>query len=617
MRGHARMTSMGTIAMSNMGIRAVQAALVVALAGCIASKQYTLKLDATAPHNNQICERASDQPAAAPPACRPVTAATLDGASTLAVELDNADPARTYTAHIEQSTLSAAGTTPQAVIAEVINRFGSIVKTVAGVDSPAGGLLESDAAAKLEHGLRAVGMTEIAGTLVSLRDAARPPAGDPFVVDATWIVKADTGMKFRTAKEVIARDHNKDLPLFGSAWSLPPGRDRPLGREVLDQLVAKGFDAKTVDGELVRHIIDVCSEFGAEPYDGKATPWQDYLETVKFDSLRGPDVLNDIGVDAGKLYEFMRGKDATVLGLLREARTAAKKAFESGGRPTPAQQVIHLLYATSALYSDATVCTQNIDFAATLTTDIALARKLTAARATAARIVAAARVGRDLFHAFIDPMVTRAVIDALRAGGGSHVTFGAVSLKPGTVNVHVSDGGTPAKQVASYEFRVATAGAIAISIGPMVGMCSTCYETMAEEIRPGDGAVPEARILRRDQRGLGVAVATMVQVPLVARSWFEFGPTIGYPISEINGTSRAVLAGVSLGHRAGVSLSLGVHLFGTRRLKDGYQNLEVIDTSQPGLTALTTESVTTPTYAAAFFMSLNISTALLGRAGAE
>jgi hypothetical protein len=607
---------------NNRWLRAVQVACLVSSASCIASKQYTLKLDPSAPQNNTICERGSDEPVDKPATCRPVTSATLDGTSTLTVELDNAEPARTYVAHIEQTTQSAAGATPQAVIAEVLDRFASVLKTVSGKAMSPGALLESDATVKLEQGLRTIGRNDVAGTLVTLRDTMKPAVATSLAIDGTWMVSAVPAAgatpagtaHFRANKDVIAKDPNPDRPLFGTAFSLPPGRDRPLTPDVFEQLVAKGFDKATVDEELVRHVIDVCSDFGTEPYDGNATAWAPFLEGMKLDSLRGPDVLHDIGIDAAKLYQLMRGKDTSVLTLLRDARNAAKKAFEAGARPTPAQVVIHLLYATSALYDDATVCTQNIDFVTALTKDPALKKKLATARASAARIVVSATVGRDLFRAFIEPMVTRAVVDALTAGGTTHVTFGAISLHPGKINVNVSDGATPAKQVANYELRVASAGAISIAFGPMIGVCTSCFETVAEEVRPGDGAmIPEARILRRDRRGFGVAVATLVQFPLVARSWFEFGPCIGYPISDIGGTNKAILAGISLGHRAGVSLALGVHLFGTRRLKDGYD--PVIDTSQPGLAALTPESVTTPTYAASFFISLNVSTALLGRAG--
>lgn len=592
-----------------------------ALGGCVTSKQYTLTLDPSDPKRNTLCERTNKDKPDAPPECHPVTGATLTGPSTLAVELDNADPSRTYIAHVEQTTQTAAGQIPQAVIAEVIGRFGDMVKTVEGKDPATpvvtSTLLSGDAAATLDKGLRAVGLDSAAGTIATLRDAT-VAAPETVFFDATWVTPAvpatNAPAHFATLKDVMARDPNKDRPLFGVGWSdLPPARDRVFTAEIVPRLVTAGFAQATVEDDVVKHVLDVCSDFGVEPYDGKATAWAPYLEGLKLESLQGTEVLRDIGVDVSKLVELLRGKDTSVLGLLRSARTSAKAAYESGARPAAAQQVIHLLYATARLYDDAQVCAANLDFAAALTKDKAVKTKLETARASAARVLTSARVGRDLFRAFIDPMVTRSVVEALTAGGSTHVAFGTVTLRPGKVNVAVADNATPAKQVASYEFRVSSPGTISISVGPMLVACDGCFETVTEEVTPGDGMTMAARTLRRDRRGFGSGVATLLQFPLISYKWFELGPCIGYPISDVTGASKAILAGVSLGHRSGVSLSAGIHMFGTRRLKGGYG--EVIDTSQPGLEALTAESVSTPTYSASFFLSLNISTSLLARAG--
>jgi hypothetical protein len=585
------------------------------LVGCMVSKQYTLKLDPNNPQNNALCERSSRDRPDAPPECHPVTSTTLDGPSTMSVELNNADPARTYTAHVEQVTQSAASQVPKAVIAEVISRFGDMVKTVAGKDpqAPIGSttLLSADAAASLDKGLRTLGLEGSASAVLALRDAAAPPAPPALVIDGTWKTPG-TPAHFYAAQTVLARDPNLVRPLFGVGTDLPPARDRPFPPDATAQLVAAGFSQATVEDELARHVADACGDFGTEPYDGKNTPWAPYLEALSLAQLRGPEVLRDIGIDAAALVELFRGKDTSALDKLRDARNAAKKAYEAGARPTPAQHIIHLLYATSALYEDTSVCEQNLDFVLPLAKDARLKATLATARANAVRVKASARVGSDLFRAFIDPMVTRSVVEALTAGGDTRITFGAISLRPGTVNVTVADNATPAKQVANYEFRVASSGSIAISVGPMITACDGCFETVTEEIRSGEDGMA-ARTLRRDRRGFGSGVATLLQFPLVSDRWFELGPCIGYPISEINGATKAILAGLSFGHRAGVSITAGVHLFGTRRLKGGYG--DVIDTSQPGLAALTAESVTTPTYAAAFFLSLNISTALLSRAG--
>src|SRR3954465_14403136 len=171
----------GMVMGNNRWTTAAPLAALAALASCIASKQYTLKLDPSDPQKNAICERASDQPASQEPTCHPVTAATLDGTPTFAIELNNADPARTYTAHVEQTTQSAAGATPQAVIAEVLDRFSNVIKTVSGKDTSPGALLQSDASSKLEQGLRTAGFNDVAGTVVTLRDATKPAAPDTFI----------------------------------------------------------------------------------------------------------------------------------------------------------------------------------------------------------------------------------------------------------------------------------------------------------------------------------------------------------------------------------------------------------------------------------------------------
>ena len=380
------------------------------------------------------------------------------------------------------------------------------------------------------------------------------------------------------------------------------------------RLIQLGFKEDSAGDDLARHVIDSCTDFGKEPYDGADSAWQDYLETFDFAALRGADVLRDIGIDAGMLVEFFRGEKSTVLELLRQARTDAKGAYESGKRPTPAQHVVHLLYATSRLFQDAVVCEQNIDFAVTVAKDKALITQLNNARGEAQRIKSASTLGRTLFQSFVEPMVARTVVDVLTGGGSAQVSFGSVTIRSGTVSVTVAENGTQPKQIAAYELKVAPPAGVTISIGPMIGMCGSCFQTVTEEVRPSAMAgEAETRVLRVDKQGFGIAMATLVNFPVVSYEWFQFGPSIGYPVSDIGGAWRAVLAGLNLGHRSGVSLGIGIHLFQARRLKAGYS--EVIDTSEPGLAGLTAESVTRETYSASFFISLNISTGLLSRAG--
>lgn len=606
---------------NNRLVALVRWSAVVALAGCISSKQYTLKLDPSNAQNNQLCERSNRDLPDQKAECHPVASGTLDGPATLAVELDNADPARVYTAHLEQTTQSSGSQVPQALIAEVFGRFSGFVKAVGGTPKTGdagGSLLTPEATSNLAQGLRTAGFNDAAGSVVALGQASAPPPAPPgLVISTEWYAKKTdkAAAHFVDNKAVIANDPNvsdsSNKPLFGVAWSVPPGRDRAFPKDAVDQLIAKDFARSTAADELAAHVVDVCSDFGTEPYDGKATPWAAFLDGFKLESLKGPDVLHDIGIDASKLGDYIRGKNPSVTKALEDARIAAIRAFETGGHPTPAQQVIHMLYATSRLYSDASVCAQNIEFVTAIAKDAKLKAPLAAARDNANHLITSAKAGRDLFHAFLDPLVTRSVIDALTAGGATHVSFGSISLRPGKVNVSVADNATQPKQVASYEFQVANSG-IAVSVGPMIAACPGCFQTVTEGIEPGETGAG-VRTLRRNRQSFGTAIATLVQFPLVSRKWFELGPCIGIPLDDITGSNQAVLAGVSVGHRAGISLSLGVQLFGARRLKPEYGN--VVDTSRPGLATATPDSVTDPSYSAAFFMSLNITTALLGRAG--
>jgi hypothetical protein len=585
----------------------------VLLPACIAGKQYTIHIDPTDPEKNELCERSDSDSADKQPSCAALTGQTLDGSSTLAIEIENADPQKTYSAQIEQTTQSSAGQTPEAVVAEVLRRFQDIVDTAAPSKlKDAAALVPPEAKASLAAKLDAAGLEEVAAQLND--DEAEPEAPEEGFWDHGYLDTSDPAkLKFRKAADV--KDPNSDLPLFGVPFSpTPPARDRPIDDELVALLVNEKVDTAAAHKEVANHVIDACTGFGVEPYDGEKTPWAEYLEKLDLDSLEGTDVLRDIGIDATTLFDFLRGDDTSVPALLRTARNNAKKAFEAGKEPTPAEKVLHLLYATSSLHDQASTCVENIDYIDGKLTDAGTKAKLATARASANRAAVASRVGRDLFRSFIDPMVTRAVIKVLTGGGSAHVSFGSVSLRTGRVAVTVSENGDDGKQLGAYEFPVASSGRVTISVGPMIGVCKDCFQTIGEEVKAGDGAnVPESRILRREKEGFGVAVATLVHFPLIASGWFQFGPCIGYPVSDIGGATKAVLAGFSLAHRGGVSLSFGVHLFETRRLKDGYP--DVIDTSQPGFAALTAEAVTRETYSASAFFSLDVSTDLLSRAG--
>lgn len=605
-----------------------------ATSGCVVAKQYTLKLDAARPAENALCERSSRDSARAKPGAPPVercavfAGQALDSPSTLAITIANADPNRHYVARVQQTARGPGGDEASAVFQEALARLKEWAR---GVVAAADGTAEDAARAEetalerlrgdlLEKGLSAA--SKRAEDLMPRSPADEPraaaevlfggPPGDAGT--AAYLVKTAKGVKL----VVPELDPSVFETVFGMpATPYPAPRHTQLDATDLAYLELH-LPAGTARRALAALVVQVCApdSFGAEPYTGNRVPWKDYVGQVDWKAFKGDELLRNLGVHAGDVLAFFKGEAALdVEKLLRDARRRAATAIQAGQPPADADRVVHQLYAFSRLHRDADACLGNVAFATELAKgDAGLIRQLKNIQAPLADLARQTTSPAEIFATVFEPHIRRVIIHLFESAGKSTISFGALSVSPGTVNVAVTEQSTSStRDIATYELQVQRSSLVTIAIGPMITLCNACIQHIVEKIEPGEEMGDEARrilLLARDD--YTYSLATMVNFGLVTASWFQLAAGIGYPVSDIShkgGIDKGALLGLTARHRVGVGISLGLHFFEGQRLKPGYGRR--IDTTEPGLSGLTTDNVVESRPRAAVYFSAGIDSGLL------
>ncbi|MCG8420365.1 MAG: hypothetical protein MJE77_20725 [Proteobacteria bacterium] len=618
-------------------VRVLLLAGVLSLSACVTAKRYVLKVDAARPGKATLCNSDStDNADDAEDRCRSFGGQTLDAPGTLAIVVTNPADSTTYQLRTEQAVSSKSPHSPRGILSEVLDRFGKLsggfIEEL-DPDDPDKKSKSHDTAIEIfkdtRKQLEKIGQTAAAkavdahlGKLVAgpvETDRQKPRS-------ARFTHYLDRDGKAMTMNEVI-RANDSVVVLGAPAFAYPPARFFDLDQadidEINDKSKAKQRSGLRAEVELARHVLDACDpkNLGKTPYQGFLL-WAQYLAAYDWDQLTGQTVLGALDVDRNTIESHLSG--ALSLDLQRTMRELRKQAYraQQADKPvTGAAKVLDLLSTASRINRDSGHCKNNIEFVLSKLhrrRDAALRGRLETlktaddGRASIGDMIDRTRTASQIFRTYLEPMVQRVVIQsATGTHSGREIGFGAVSLRAGKMTIEVTaEQDRSVSKLVRYQVPVAASPTVAVSVGPIVSLCRVCFQTVEEKPKP-NSQPGDASQLVKVKSDAAVGNAALVHVTLLSESWFRLGACLGYPLDPPAETTNGLLAGVSMSHRIGVLLSLGIHIFQTRRLKPGYGS--EIDRTRPELAGLTADSVTREAHSAAFFVHLGLTTELLSR----
>jgi hypothetical protein len=606
----------------------------LALSACATTKQYTLKIDGKAPSETQLCTVTSD---AKEGECKKYTNEALESPAALGVVVQNPEDTGSYRLRVQQTVVGGPEQDPAAIVAAVLERFEGFSKAYAGTNKvPGEPDVKGDEKLKgaLSKILDQVGTARGQQVVAAVQDRIDKIVGKPPAVkrqsaaDLEWTYKSYLAQDPTQTPHLTAPDKPELVILNQPAIPYPPPRLFELDRQDVDELAK--LTVKDPELGIATLVLEACKleSFGVEPYDDAKTPLLDYFKKSRPSKEA---LIGFLDIHATSLDDLLRtAKSAGRASLLERvkalrnagnAKVAARLRGDKAEAMKPEEELVVSLYDANRAHHDVARCLANASFVAKLAAaksgdaELGKVAKLMAAevpKLTALRDATAPF--EDVFYGVIDSVTERVVIalqDGLR--NGDNVQFGTVSLQPGSLQVTVTheNSGEDAKQIADYAIEVERNPLFAISIGPALSVCSKCFRHVTEEVV--SDPVGGKRLLVLQTESIDYTNAILLHVGLVRRGWFAGGITLGYPVSDTSERAKAAMVGISARHRIGVALSAGAMVFWGQRLKDAYASSGTIDTSEPGLSSLTTDSVVDTGPEMAFFVNLGVTSDLFQR----
>jgi len=544
---------------------------------------------------------------------------------------------------VQQALIGGPEQDPAAIVSAVIDRFGEFAKAYAGTNKGAPGEADTKAESKLKSALTKVldqvGTSQGQQVTSAIQRKIDRIVGKPAATKRPSATDLESGYRLYLAADptqtphIAAPEKSDPLILNQLANPYPPPRIVDLERQDVDVLTR--LQVKNPELGLATLALESCrvESFGPEAYDDVRTPLIDYFKKARPSKEA---LVGFLDIHVTSLDDLLRtAKSAGRNSLLERvaalrnagnAKVAARLRGESAPVLTPAEELVVSLYDANRAHRDAGHCIANVGFVSKLAagkladTELTkVAKQLAAELPKLTALRDATAPFEDVFYSVIDSITERIVI-AIDEGihNGDDVQFGTVSLRPGPLQVTLSHekSGEDAKQVADYAIDVNHNPQFAISVGPALSLCGSCFRHVAEQVAAGGADGKRELVLQTES--VDYTSALLLHVALVSRAWFSGGITIGYPVSDTSSRSRAAMVGVSARHRIGVALSVGAMVFWGQRLKEAYGGGEAksgttIDTTQPGLSGLTTDSVVDTGPEAALFVNLGLTSDLFQR----
>jgi hypothetical protein len=608
---------------------------VLAVCACATTTQYTLKIDGKDPSATQLCTTSGSDPAE----CKSFTNATLDAPGAFAVVVKNPEPTGTYRLRLQQTVMGSPEHDPAAIAATVFQRLESFAKAynaTTGAPEAAADQKVKSALSTVRDQLVTAGSAKVAAVVqVEVEKLAGKPANvrRPSAADLAPGYQSYLNPKDPTGTpHIVPPEPGEDVILNQTANPYPPPRVVVLERQDVEQLAK--LQVKKPELGIATLTLEACKldSFGTVPYDDKKTPFLDYVKAVKptKEALAG-----FLDLDSASLDDLLRIKSeigtTSLLARVAALRDAAnaKIATRLRGEPAvplkPEEALVISLYDAHRANRDAATCLANVDFVAALaaaSTDPALKAAATALSAERAKLVElrdATAPFADVFYSVID-VITRRIIIALSDGArsGDDIQFGVVSLRAGQLQVTLTreTTGEDPRQVADYALEVETNPRFAVSIGPALAFCGSCFRHVTEQVASDVANGKRELVLKTESADYSSAL--LLHVALLSKGPLTAGVTLGYPVSDASARSKAVLLGVSARHRVGVTFALGAMVFSGTRLKDAYGGADAksgttIDTTEPGFAGLTTDSVVETGPDLAFYVNIGLTSDLFQR----
>lgn len=608
------------------------------LCACATTKQYTLKFDGKNPSATQLCTVTSE----AAGDCRKFTNEALESPAALGFVVLNPESAGTYRLRVQQTPVGGPEQDPAAIVGAVLDRFGELAKAYSNTSKAPG-----EADAKGEQKLRGAlsKILDQVGTsqgqqvtsaiqhridkVVGKQAATRRPSAADLEGSYQSYLAADPTQ----TPHIVPPEKAEGVILGQTANPYPPPRLFDLERQDVDELAR--LQVKDPELGIATLTLEACKldAFGAEPYDDTRTPLLDYFKKAR---PTKEALVGALDIHATSLDDLLRtAKAAGRTSLLERvaalrnagnAKVAARLRGEAAPPLRPEEELVASLYDGNRAHRDAAHCITNVGFVAKLAAGKLADAELTKVakqlvgeipRLTALRDATAPF--EDVFYGVIDSITERIVLafeDGIR--NGEDVQFGTISLRPGPLQVtltHEKSGEDP-KQVVDYAIEVDRNPQFAISVGPALSLCGSCFRHVTEQVASSGGDGKRELVLKTER--IDYASALLLHVGLVSRAWFSGGITLGYPVSDTSARAKAAMVGISARHRIGLALSVGAMVFWGQRLKDAYgggdaRSGTTIDTTQPGLAGLTTDSVVDTGPEAALFVNLGLTSDLIQR----
>jgi hypothetical protein len=544
------------------------------LAGCATSpphgQQYVLKLDAADGSQHQLCYRDADGDPATEPTCKPFTGAPLDSPGTLSVVMTHADPGKTYDLRISSFT---TGATPAAVSAHLDQAFIALRQLATfGHSSSSETAAKSPAAASVEAAVASASGTPPASTPPEQLRLADSPPHDPSVDFEDFL----DGKKLHSPAQVAGEKGLTNAPEIGS----PP----PRTIELADQDIAFLKDKDVSIDVLAQHVVDWCSPAS---FDTDKVKWRARF-AAKAD-LDPDALLKELGLTATAVANAALDNPKA---FQEQETRLMDEALDDYSKASPAAKTYFLMHWSVSIQKDLATCAVNLRFMTDQKPGAAVLASIKTTQDDVAKFQALLKPAIDAFAKFAP--IFRAASSLVRASSEGRSTLGSFTLQPGTLELGFGEKsnakGAERREIGTYKVEVDGVERFAITVGPAVLWCKSCFQKLEIKTKPATGEDPAHRQLVSTKESRQYAAVAALHATLYETQRTGFGLLLGYPLTQPADTPKSVLLGIGV-RRSSIQFGFGLHMFAVRKPISSYQL--PADVESEGNQALTADDVST------------------------
>ncbi|MEY4579679.1 MAG: hypothetical protein RL701_4382, partial [Pseudomonadota bacterium] len=369
-----------------------------------------------------------------------------------------------------------------------------------------------------------------------------------------------------------------------------------LSQAALAQFTVDWCKLESFDSELDR---DPSTD---KPWLQEPTPWRDPAE-----------LLRKLALDEAAVDAIIHTGESDIQKRIRTWRMEAVKAKTPADTLSEPAKLLNYLFNITRIARQLERCEHNLGLLTAYATTPAIPATLLAIQ-TKLQSLKDTATAFAVFEAVLAPLAVRATVAEITASNhAGNIAFGTYTLHPGRISIsaNAGDGVKTNEPVAQLELRVQDVGPVSVAVGPLLTVCSNCIHSVSERaaVVDQDGTATVHRTLTDEKSGMSIGYAAMLHYSLWGGTRHQFGPALGYPLRDQTGTALSVLGGFGYRNTLGVQVTLGVHVFETRKPVTG--RTFPIDLSSPATATLTAADVTTPTVTAAFFIFVGATSDLL------